>query len=69
VIVTADDSICIKTIPRNGKKANTSENITVTNCVLTSSSTPLMIGTETHADIKHVVFNNCVIRNSIKALV
>jgi hypothetical protein len=25
-----------------------------------------MIGTETHADIKHVVFNNCVIRNSNK---
>jgi polygalacturonase len=66
VIVTADDSIVIKTIPRNGKKANRSENITVTNCVLTSSSTPLMIGTETHADIKHVVFNNCVIRNSNK---
>ena len=66
VIVTADDSIVIKTIPRNGKKANTSENIVVTNCVLSSSSTPLMIGTETHADIKHVVFNNCVIRNSNK---
>ncbi|MEO6000792.1 MAG: glycosyl hydrolase family 28 protein [Chitinophagaceae bacterium] len=66
VIVTADDSIVIKTIPRNGKKANPSENITVTNCILSSSSTPLMIGTETHADIKHVVFNNCVIRNSNK---
>ncbi len=25
-----------------------------------------MIGTETHADIRHVVFNNCVIRNSNK---
>jgi hypothetical protein len=66
VIVTGDDSIVIKTIPRNGKKANPSENITVTNCILSSSSTPLMIGTETHADIKHVVFNNCVIRNSNK---
>ena len=66
VIVTADDSIVIKTIARNGKKANPSENITVTNCILSSSSTPLMIGTETHADIKHVVFNNCVIRNSNK---
>ena len=66
MIVTADDSIVIKTIPRNGKKAKPSENITVTNCVLSSSSTPLMIGTETHADIKHVVFSNCVIRNSNK---
>jgi len=25
-----------------------------------------MIGTETHADIRHVLFNNCVIRNSNK---
>jgi hypothetical protein len=66
MIVTGDDSIVIKTIPRNGKKANPSENITVTNCILSSSSTPLMIGTETHADIKHVVFTNCVIRNSNK---
>jgi hypothetical protein len=66
IIVTGDDSIVIKTIPRNGKKANPSENIAVTNCILSSSSTPLMIGTETHADIKHVVFNNCVIRNSNK---
>ncbi len=68
VIETADDSICIKTSPRNGKKANPSENITVTNCVLTSSSTALVIGTETHADIKHVLFNNCVIRNSNRGL-
>jgi hypothetical protein len=66
VIITADDSIVLKTIPRNGKKANPVENITVTNCVLSSSSTALMIGTETHADIKHVLFNNCVIRNSNK---
>jgi hypothetical protein len=42
------------------------ENVTVTNCVLTSSSTALMIGTETQADIRHVLFNNCVIRNSNK---
>lgn len=66
VIITADDAIVLKAIARNGKKANPVENITVTNCVLTSSSTPLMIGTESEADIRHVVFNNCVIRNSNK---
>lgn len=66
VIVTADDAIVLKAISRNGKPANPVENITVTNCVLTSSSTALMIGTETEADIRHVVFNNCVIRNSNK---
>ncbi len=66
VIETGDDSIVLKTISRNGKPARPCENITVTNCILTSSSTPLMIGTETEADIRHVLFNNCVIRNSNK---
>jgi polygalacturonase len=65
-IVTGDDSIVLKTISKNGKPAKPTENVTVTNCVLTSSSTPLMIGTETEADIRHVLFNNCVIRNSNK---
>lgn len=66
VITTADDAIVLKAISRRDKPANPVENITVTNCVLTSSSTPLMIGTETEADIRHVLFNNCVIRNSNK---
>lgn len=66
IITTADDAIVLKAIARNGKKANVVENVTVTNCVLTSSSTALMIGTETEADIRHVIFSNCVIRNSNK---
>ncbi len=66
VIETADDAIVLKTIARDGQPAQPTENVTVTNCVLTSSSTPLMIGTETEADIRHVLFTNCVIRNSNK---
>ena len=66
IIETADDAIVLKTIARDGQPARPTENVTVTNCVLTSSSTPLMIGTETEADIRHVLFTNCVIRNSNK---
>jgi hypothetical protein len=67
VIKTADDSICIKAVSRNEKPARPCRNITVTNCVLTSSSTPLKIGTETvETEISHVLFHNCVIRNSNK---
>jgi len=66
IIVTADDAIVLKTIARNGKPANAINNVVVTNCMLSSSSTALMIGTETEADISHVVFSNCVIRNSNK---
>jgi hypothetical protein len=66
IIETADDAIVLKAIARDGQPARPVENVTVTNCVLTSSSTALMIGTETEADIRHVLFNNCVIRNSNK---
>jgi hypothetical protein len=66
VIVTADDAIVLKAIARQNRKAQPVENVTVTNCILTSSSTALMIGTETEADIHHVIFSNCVIRNSNK---
>jgi hypothetical protein len=66
IIETADDAIVLKTIARDGQPAHPTENVTVTNCVLTSSSTALMIGTETEADVRHVLFNNCAIRNSNK---
>jgi hypothetical protein len=65
-IETGDDAIVLKAIGRAGQPARPTENVTVTNCVLSSSSTALMIGTETQADIRHVVFSNCVLRNSNK---
>lgn len=67
VIVTGDDAIVLKTPQRKGQETvNPVENVVVNNCVLTSSSSPLMIGTETFADIRHVIFSNCTIRNSNK---
>jgi hypothetical protein len=67
VIITGDDAIVLKTPARKGQdKIHPVENIAVTNCILTSSSTALMIGTETFADIRHVIFSNCIIRNSNK---
>lgn len=68
IIVTADDSIVLKTPGREGQEVRTAENIVVTNCVLSSSSCALKFGTETFADIKHVVFNNCTIRNTNKGM-
>ena len=66
VIFTGDDSIVLKSPARKDANASIVENIAVTNCILSSSSTPLMIGTETFADIRHVIFSNCIIRNSNK---
>jgi hypothetical protein len=69
IICTADDAICLKTSAwerRSTARVRPTENITVSNCLLTSSSTPMMVGTETHADIHHVLFSNIIVRNSNK---
>lgn len=69
VICTADDAICLKTdgFGRRGDGAiGPVDNVVVNNCILTSSSTAMMIGTETHADIRHVLFSNIVVRDSNK---
>lgn len=68
IIVTGDDAIAMKTISRDGAKAKPVENVTVTNCILTSSSSAVTIGTETAADVRHVVVTNSVIRNSNRGL-
>jgi hypothetical protein len=70
IIVTADDAICLKTEsldPSPGRPVRPVENVLVTNSILGSSSTPMMIGTETHADVRHVLFSNIVVRDSNKA--
>jgi polygalacturonase len=68
IVVTADDAIVIKTVSRGGKPAGAAENITVTNCIVSSSSAALKIGTETEGDIRHVIFSNTVVRHANKAL-
>lgn len=68
-VITGDDAICLKTdtMEREHKgPIRPTENILVTNSILGSSSTALMIGTETYADIRHVVFSNIVVRDSNK---
>lgn len=68
-IITGDDAICLKTGDmREVGIVRPTENVLVTNCILSSSSTPMMIGTETHADIRHVLFSNIVVRDSNKVL-
>jgi hypothetical protein len=68
-IITADDAIVLKTDAlgdRSERPIRPVENVLVTNCILGSSSTAMMIGTETHADIRHVLFSNIVVRDSNK---
>lgn len=68
-IITADDAIVLKTDAlgdRSGRPIRPVENVLVTNCILGSSSTAMMIGTETHADIRHVLFSNIVVPDANK---
>lgn len=67
IIKTGDDAIVLKTTLKEGR-TETCENITVSNCVLTSTSTALKIGTETYADFSYVSFSNCVIRDTNRAM-
>ncbi|AWI09711.1 glycoside hydrolase family 28 protein [Ereboglobus luteus] len=72
-IEAGDDCIVIKTtnrVPTGEKKKAVSteqlpcENIVVTNCILVSAASALKLGTESHADFRHIRFDNCIIRDS-----
>ncbi len=69
-ITTADDAIVLKTGKWrwDGKgESFPTENVVVTNCVLSSSSSAFTIGTESYEDFRHVVFSDSVVRNSNRA--
>lgn len=67
IISTGDDCIVLKSTITNGVYQNC-ENVTVSNCVLTSTSTALKLGTESYGDFRHITFNNCTIRNTNRGL-
>ncbi|SEO63755.1 Glycosyl hydrolases family 28 [Amphibacillus marinus] len=65
-IYTGDDAIVIKTTGE--KNYNTPvRNITVTNCVLTTTCNAFKIGTETLNSIENVVFTNSVVHSDAQA--
>jgi len=67
IVETGDDAICLKTTLRDGAYTSC-ENVVVNNCILTSTSTALKLGTESHGDFKHILFSDCVIRNSNRGM-
>lgn len=62
-IESGDDCICLKNRREYGD-LGVCENVTVTNCVMTSRSCAIKIGSENMDTIRDVVFDNCIIRNS-----
>jgi len=68
-ITTADDAIVLKSGTIDWEPPGETfpvENVTVTNCVLSTSSTAFMIGTESYSDFRHIVFSDSVVRRSNK---
>lgn len=59
-IESSDDSICLKASFSLGERRST-ENITVTNCVITTRANALKCGTESTGDFKNIAFTNCAI--------
>ncbi|HSU49124.1 MAG TPA: glycoside hydrolase family 28 protein [Segetibacter sp.] len=62
-IESGDDCICLKN-RREYEEFGICENITVSNCTMTSRSCAIKIGSENMDSIRHVVFNNCIIKKS-----
>lgn len=66
-IESGDDCICLKN-RREYEEYGSCENIAVTNCVMTSRSCAIKIGSENMDRISHVVIDNCVIKDSNRGI-
>ncbi|PZR29187.1 MAG: glycoside hydrolase [Citrobacter freundii] len=62
-IESGDDCICLKN-RREYDEFGNCENITVSNCTMTSRSCAIKIGSENVDTIRQVLFNNCIIKKS-----
>jgi polygalacturonase len=66
-IESGDDCICPKT-RREYEEYGPTENITVTNCIMKSTSCSVKLGSENMDAIRNVVFSNCIIQSSNRAI-
>ena len=66
-IESGDDCICLKN-RREFEEYGSCEDIVVTNCVMTSRSCAIKIGSENMDKINNVLFDNCIIRDSNRGI-
>lgn len=66
-ISSGDDSICLKT-RREFDGHGPTENVTVSNCHLTSTSCAVKLGSENTESIRNVVVNNCTVTGSNRGI-
>jgi polygalacturonase len=65
-IVTGDDAICLKSENPYGELLPT-KNVTITNCVLTTSCNGFKMGTATHGAFQNILFTNSTIYSDADA--
>ncbi len=66
-IESGDDCICLKN-RREYSEYGPCEDIVVNNCVMTSRSCAIKLGSENMDKINNVLFNNCIIKNSNRGI-
>ncbi|MBN3036714.1 MAG: glycoside hydrolase family 28 protein [Bacteroidales bacterium] len=66
-IESADDCICLKT-RREYQEFGPTENVTVSNCILRSTSCSIKLGSENVDAIRNIVLSNCVIQGSNRGI-
>ncbi len=64
----ADDGICIKTTQKSFGHLQMSAHITITNCVIRSRGAAIKVGTESFADVEHLLVNNVSVYDSNRAV-
>lgn len=68
IVRTGDDAIVVKSTREMAALYGPCERIVITGCVLHSHDSALKIGTETHADIRNIVFSDCVVDDCSRAV-
>lgn len=66
-IESADDCICFKT-RREYQDYGPTENVIVSNCIMTSTSCSLKLGSENMDAIRNVIVSNCIIKSSNRGI-
>lgn len=66
-IESGDDCICLKN-RREYEQYGSCENVTVTNCVMTSRSCAVKLGSENMDKINNILIDNCIIKDSNRGI-
>jgi polygalacturonase len=61
--VTADDCISLKSCSQTSQYGDVA-NVIISNCIMTSTSGAITLGTESVGDIKNVLVTNCIVKDS-----